>query len=137
MSKLKSHVVVVIASLICAVVSAEAFQAPSPKIKTVRAEVVVQEDMKVGSTLLKAGRYQVSSNAEQDLTFRRLIPDSSFSSQWMVDRGMKPVVVKTTATVLDAKSDSTYLETGPDSSGVPVLKSIRLQGVSLKFTLTQ
>ena len=138
MSKLKSQVLIVIAFLTCALVGANASQAPSSeKIKAVRKELTIFRDIKVGGTVLKTGRYQVSSNADHELTFRRLIPDPSYSSQWMVDRGMKPVVVKSTPTVLEAKSDGTYLDTGADSSDVPTLKSITLEGTNVKFTIAQ
>ena len=92
--------------------------------------------MKVGSTVLKSGKYEVSSK-NQELTFRLLVQDPAYAYQWIRDTKFKPVVVKTTPTVLDEKSKSLQLDTTPDTAGVPVLKAITLDDTNVKFTIEQ
>ena len=109
-------------------------QAPV-KIKDVRQEVSLTQDVKVGTTVLKSGQYQVSSKG-QDLTFRRLMQDPAYGGQWIPTRD-KPVVVKCTVTTLVDKSRGTQLDTAADTAGVPVLKSITLDNTNIKFTIEQ
>jgi len=109
-------------------------QAPV-KIKDVRQEVSLTQDVKVGTTVLKSGQYQVSSKG-QDLTFRRLMQDPAYGGQWIPTRD-KPVVVKCAVTTLVDKSRGTQLDTAADTAGVPVLKSITLDNTNIKFTIEQ
>jgi len=137
MSKLKSQILSVVAGVIVAtaLVGAQAAQAPV-KIKNVRQQVTLTQEVKVGSTVLKVGEYQVTSKG-QELTFRRLLPDPAYSAgQWLPTKD-KPVVVKCTVTMLQAKSKSTELDMPVDGSGVAVLKSVTLDGTDLKFTIDQ
>jgi hypothetical protein len=137
MSKLKSKVASVIVGFFVAgtLVGAQAAQSPV-KVKKVRQQITLSQDVKVGSTVLKAGKYEVASD-EQGLTFRHLIQDSAYTEMWIRDSKVKPVVVKATATVLEAKSRSMQLDTTADPSGVPVLKSITLDDTNVKFTIDQ
>jgi len=138
MSKLKSKVLSVVAGVLVAssLVGAQAAQNPV-KIKKVRQQITLSQDVKVGTTVLKSGRYEVSSD-DQGLTFRHLVPDSAYADQWMRDSKVKPVVVKATATLLEAKSRGMQMDVAPpDSSGVPVLKAISLDDTNIKFTIEQ
>ena len=112
--------------------AALAAQATSP-VKDIKKQLVLTQDVKVGTNVLSTGRYQVSSK-NQELTFRRLRPDPAASGQWLVDSGQKPILVKCTVSVLDAKSDSTQLEMAP-GNGVPTLASVTFEGTSIKFTI--
>ena len=132
MKSLVSSVVVGLA-LTTPLVAAQS-QAPV-KIKDVRQEVSLTQDVKVGTTVLKSGQYQVSSKG-QDLTFRRLMQDPAYGGQWIPTRD-KPVVVKCTVTTLVDKSRGTQLDTAADTAGVPVLKSITLDNTNVKFTIEQ
>ena len=61
------------------------------KVKKVKEEVAFSQDVKVGSTLLKAGRYQVASNATGDqLTFHRMVQDPTYNTIWNLDMKEKP-----------------------------------------------
>lgn len=137
MSKLKSKVLSVVVGLIVAssLVGAQAAQTPA-KIKKVRQQITLSQDLKVGSTVLKSGRYEVSSD-DQGLTFRALVPDSAYAYEWIRDNKFKPVVVKATATLLEAKTRGMQLDVTPDSSGVSVLKAISLDDTNIKFTIEQ
>ena len=116
-----------------AVGSANGFQSPV-KIKDVRQDISLTQDVKVGTTVLASGQYRVSSK-DQQLTFRRLMEDSSYGGQWLIDTRQKAVVVKVTAVLLNEKSAATRMEMPPDSAGIPVLKSITLSDTNIKFTL--
>jgi hypothetical protein len=135
MLKLKSKVLVVVAGLMVAtaLVGAQAAQSP---VKKVRKQITLALDVKVGSTVLKSGKYEVSSN-DQGLTFRRMVQDAGYPDQWSFDMKETPVVVKVTATVLDAKSKGTQMDMPADSSGVRVLKAITLEDTNVKFTIEQ
>jgi hypothetical protein len=137
MSKLKSKVLSLVVGLVVAssLVGAQATQTPA-KIKKVRQQITLSQDVKVGSTVLKSGRYEVSSD-DQGLTFRHLVPDSAYADQWTRDNKFKPVVVKATATLLEAKSRGMQMDVTPDSSGVAVLKAISLDDTNIKFTIEQ
>ena len=140
MLKLKSHSkflsVIVGLTLATAFVGAHAPQ-NAGKIKKVRQQIEFSEDVKVGSTVLKKGYYQVVSNDNQELTFTRLLQDSSYSGQFLFDKKTKPVVVKCTVEVLEAKSRGTRVNMPPDASGVPVLKSLTLDDTNVTFTIAQ
>lgn len=137
MSQLKSKSLSVFVGLILAsaVLGAQAAQTPA-KVKDVRQQITLSQDVKVGSTVLKSGKYEVSSK-NQELTFRLLVQDPAYAYQWIRDTKFKPVVVKTTPTVLDEKSKSLQLDTTPDTAGVPVLKAITLDDTNVKFTIEQ
>jgi hypothetical protein len=136
MLKLKSQIVSVVVGVFVAsaLLGAQAAQSPT-KIKNVRKQITLSQDVKVGSTVLKTGEYQVTSN-DQELTFRRLMEDPAYGGQWIPTRD-KPVVVKCTVTTLVATSRGTQLDMPADPSGVAVLKSITLDGTSVKFTIEQ
>ena len=134
MLKLKGFSVAVGLILASALVGA---QAQNPvKIKNVRQQISLSQDLKVGDTVLKSGRYEVSSD-DKGLTFRHLVQDPAYAYQWIRDSKFKPVVVKVTPTVLDTKSKSTQLDTAQDGAGVVVLKAITLDDTNVKFTLEQ
>lgn len=140
MSKLKSQSKFL--SVIAGLVLATAFvgaQAPKDagKIKKVRQQIEFSEDVKVGSTVLKKGFYQVVSTDNQELTFSRLLQDSNSSGQVLFDKKQKPVTVKCTIAVLEAKSRGTRVNMPPDASGVAVLKSLTLDDTNLTFTIDQ
>jgi hypothetical protein len=134
MSKLKSKVLSVVVGLVVAGSLVGAQAAQTQKIKKVRQQITLSQDLKVGSTVLKSGRYEVASD-DQGLTFRQMMPDSAYADQWIRDNKVKPVVVKATATLLDTKSRGMQLDVAPDTSGVPVLKAISLDDTNIKFTI--
>lgn len=131
MLKLKSLSVVVGLILAGSLVGAQAAQSP---VKKVRKQVIFSQDVKVGSDVLKSGRYEVSSN-DQGLTFKRMVQDVAYTDQWNIDVDVKPVTVKATATVLEAKSKGTQMDLPTDPSGVRVLKTITLEDTNVKFTI--
>lgn len=138
MLKSKSKLLSVVVGLILAsaFVGAQASQSPV-KVKKVRQQIEFSEDVKVGSTVLKSGYYLVTSNDNQELTFRRMLQDSGYAGQFVPDNKTKPVVVKCTIAVLEAKSVGTHVDTPADSSGTHVLKSITLDDTNLTFTIAQ
>lgn len=136
MSKWKSLLSVVVAFMVAGtLVAAQGAQAPV-KIKKVRQQITLSQDVKVGATVLKSGKYEVSSD-DQGLTFRHLVQDSAYTDQWIRDTKVKPVVVKASATLLETKSTSTQMDMPADSGGVAVLKSLTLDGTNIKFTIEQ
>ena len=118
----KSLSVVVGLVLATAMIGAQAAQSP---VKKVRQQINFSEDVKVGAAVLKAGKYEVSSN-DEGLTFRKMVQDVAYTEQWNYDTKVKPVVVKASATVLEAKSKGTQMEMPADSAGVRTLKAITL-----------
>ena len=108
MLKSKSVFVVVGLMLAGAIAGAQAQQSP---IKKVKKQVSLSEDVKVGTTVLTKGKYEVASN-DQGLTFRRMVQDITYPTQWNYDMKQEPVVVKASATVLEAKARGTQLEIG-------------------------
>jgi hypothetical protein len=115
-----------------------AAQAKSPAVKKVKEEVTFSEDVKVGATVLKSGRYQVtSSSTGNELTFKRLVPDVSYPGIWVFDMKEKPVVVACTVTSLPEKSHGTAMDMPADSGGVRVLKTLTLDDTNLTFTIGQ
>ena len=113
-------------------------QAKSPEIKKVKQEVTFSDDVKVGSTLLKSGRYQVSSSATgTELTFRRMIRDVAYPGVWVFDMEQQPVVAKCTVTALAAKNKGTSLDMPDDGAGGRTLKALTLDGTNLTFTIAQ
>ena len=95
---------------------------------------MLSEDVRVGSTLLKSGRYEVKSGNE-GLTFRHMVRDVAYSEEWNYDTEQEPVVVKVTATSLPEKSKGTQLEMPPDENGVRVLKSVTIDGTDVKLMI--
>ena len=132
MLKSKSALVVV-GLMLAGAVSAQAAQSP---IKKVKQQVSISEDVKVGTTVLKSGKYEVASNDKGQLTFRRMVQDVAYPMQWNYDMKEQPVVVKASATVLDKKNRGTELDIA-DNGGVRVLKSITLDDTNVKFTIEQ
>ena len=133
MLKLKSLCIVAGLMLATALVGAQAAQSP---VKKVRKQVTFSLDVKVGSTLLKSGKYEVSSS-DQGLTFRRMVQDAGYPDQWSFDMKQAPVLVKVTATVLEAKVKGTVMDMPADASGARVLKAITLEDTNVKFTIDQ
>ena len=132
MLKSKSMFVAVAVMLTGALVGAQAAKSP---IKKVRQQINISQDVKVGTTVLKSGRYEVTSN-DEGLTFQKMVQDVAYPSQWNYDIKEKPVVVKATATLLEAKARGTQLDM-PETGGVRVLKSITLDDTNVKFTIDQ
>jgi hypothetical protein len=132
MVKLKSLAIVAGLVFAAGLVGVQASQAP----KKVKKQISLSEDVKVGSTLLKKGKYEVASNDKGELSFHRMVQDRTYPSQWLLDMDEKPVVVKASATVLPEKSNGTQLDI-VDNAGVNVLKSITLDDTNIKFTIEQ
>jgi len=135
MLKLKSKSLLVVACLMIAGALVGA-QASQPKVKKVKQLVTFAQDVKVGSTVLKSGKYEVASS-DQGLTFRRMVQDVTLAAQWNYDVKEKPVVVKCKVTVLDAKVKGTRMDMPADSTGVLVLKTVTLDDTNVTFTIEQ
>jgi len=134
MLKLKKSLFVVAGLMLAsALVGAQAAQSP---VKKVRQQITFSQDFKVGSTVLKSGKYEVSSS-DQGITFRKMVQDVAYTGQWNYDMKEKPVVVKATVTVLEAKSRGTLMDMPTDNAGVRVLKAITLDDTNVKFTFEQ
>ena len=134
MLKLKKSLFVVAGLMLAsALVGAQAAQSP---VKKVRQQITFSQDFKVGSTVLKSGKYEVSSS-NQGITFRKMVQDVAYTGQWNYDMKEKPVVVKATVTVLEAKSRGTLMDMPTDNAGVRVLKAITLDDTNVKFTFEQ
>ena len=113
-----------------------AAQVKAPAIKKVKEQISFSDDVKVGSTVLKAGRYEVSSSADgAQLTFRKLISDISIRNQFNYDMKEKPVVANVKATPLAEKAKGTTMDLPNDPSGVKILKSLTLDGTNITFTI--
>ena len=130
---LKSLFVVAGLMVATAFVGAQAAQSP---IKKVRQQVTLTEDVKVGSTVLKSGKYEVATS-EKGMTFRRMVQDVAYPTTWNYDIKEKPVVVQVSMTLLEAKSRGTELDMPANASGVRVLKAITLDDTNVKFTIEQ
>jgi len=135
MLKLMSKSVLVVAGLMLASALVGA-QASQPKVKKVKSQVTFEQDVKVGATVLKSGRYEVSSN-DQGLTFKRMEADITLTGNWHYDPKVKPVTVKAKVTVLDAKIRGTRMDLPADNAGGLVLKAITLDDTNLTFTIEQ
>ena len=134
MLKLKKSLFVVAGLMLAsALVGAQAAQSPEKKV---RQQITFSQDFKVGSTVLKSGKYEVSSS-DQGITFRKMVQDVAYTGQWNYDMKEKPVVVKATVTVLEAKSRGTLMDMPTDNAGVRVLKAITLDDTNVKFTFEQ
>jgi hypothetical protein len=113
-----------------------AAQAKAPAVKKVKDQITFSDDVKVGSAVLKAGRYEVSSSSDgSKLTFRKLIADVSYPSHFNYDMKEKPVVANVKATALPEKARGTAMDLPADPSGVKVLKSLTLDGTNVTFTI--
>jgi hypothetical protein len=112
-------------------VAAQASKAPA--VKKVTEQITLTDDVKVGSTVLKSGKYEVSSK-NTALTFRKLIPDTSYPNEWVFDGKEKPVVVTCTITPLPEKRHGTDLDI-PIDGGVHMLKALTFDGTNYTFTI--
>lgn len=113
-----------------------AAQTKAPAVKKVKDQITFSDDVKVGSVVLKAGRYEVSSSEDgSKLTFRKLTPDVSYPSHYNYDMKEKPVVANAKATPLPEKVRGTAMDLPADASGVKVLKSLTLDGTNVTFTI--
>lgn len=112
-----------------------ATQAPlAAKAKTVKDQVSISSDLKVGSTVLKAGDYQVTSDGKT-VTFQELVRSVDNSAQ-RVDKGFKPVSVPCSTKPLDKKSEHTQLDTTADSGGSTVLRGLTIRGSDVSYSVT-
>ena len=111
-------------------------QASQAQIKKARDQVDLSNDIRVGSTVLKSGRYEVKSSPE-GLTFRHMVRDVANSEQWNYDTEQEPVVVKVAATPLPEKSRGTELDMSDVDNGVRVLKAVTIDGTDQKLTIEQ
>ena len=111
-----------------------ATQAPlAAKAKTVKDQVSISSDLKVGSTVLKAGDYQVTSDGKT-VTFQELVPSVDNSAQ-RVDKNFKPVSVPCSTKPLDKKSAHTQLDTA-DAGGSTVLRGLTIRGSDVSYSVT-
>ena len=133
MLKRKSLSVVIGVLFAGAIVAA---QRPQTHIKTARDQVVFSDDVRVGSTLLKSGRYEVKSS-DEGLTFRHMVRDVNYTEIWNYDSEQEPVVVKVSASPLPGKVKGTELDMPADASGTHVLKSVTIDGTDVKLTIEQ
>jgi hypothetical protein len=124
----------VVVGLICAGAMLTMQTSVAAKAKTVKDQVTLTSDLKVGSTVLKAGDYQVASDGKE-ITFKSLYRSVDDNSA-VVDKKVKPVSVPCQTTPLQKKSDATQLNTAADPSGGTVLKGLTIRGSEVAFTVT-
>jgi hypothetical protein len=104
------------------------------RAKTFKDQVTLSSDLKVGSTVLKAGDYQVASDGTQ-ITFKELVRSVDDSAQ-RVNTKVKAVSVPCQTKALPSKSATTQLDTAADPSGGTVLKGVTIRGSDVAFTVT-
>jgi hypothetical protein len=105
------------------------------KAKTVKDEITISSDLKVGSSVLKAGSYRVESDGSK-ITFQHLLRSVDGNAQ-LVDKHEQPVSVPCTTKALDKKSASTSLDTQADAAGsATVLKGVQIRGSEVAFTVS-
>jgi hypothetical protein len=104
------------------------------KAKEFKDQVTLSADLKVGSTVLKAGDYQVASDGSK-ITFKELVRSVDDSAQ-RVNTKFKAVSVPCQTKPLSTKSASTQLDTAVDPSGGTVLKGVTIRGSDVAFTVT-
>jgi hypothetical protein len=126
----------VLVGLLCAGVLLVGTQASvAARAKTVKDQVTLAGDLKVGTTVLKAGDYEVESDGTQ-ITFKGLVRSVDDSAQ-RVDSKFKPVSVPCKTTTLPKKSKLTQLDTASDPGGGTVLKGVTIKGSDVAFTVSQ
>jgi hypothetical protein len=89
--------------------------------KTVKTTVVFTTDVRLGSTMLKAGEYQV-------------VCDRHEISLRLVDSGAKPVKLPCKGPELNRRSDRTEVHLIQDASGVNVVQKLLLKGSNVEHT---
>jgi hypothetical protein len=105
------------------------------KAKTVKDQVTISADLKVGTSVLKAGSYRVESDGSK-ITFQHLLPSVDGYEQ-LVDKKVQPVSVPCSTKPLEKKSASTSLDTQADAAGgTTVLKGLQIRGSEVAFTVT-
>jgi hypothetical protein len=104
------------------------------KAKEFKDQVTLSTDLKVGSTVLKPGDYQVASDGSK-ITFKELVRSVDDSAQ-RVNTKFKVVSVPCQTKPLQSKSASTQLDTAADPSGGAVLKGVTIRGSDVAFTVT-
>lgn len=104
------------------------------KAKTYKDHVTLTADLKVGTTVLKPGDYQVAVDGST-ITFTHLHA-SVDDSVPVKDSKFKPVSIPCQTKALPNKSQDTQLDTAADSSGGTVLKGVLMRGSEVEFTVT-
>ncbi len=122
-----------VVGLVCA--GALVTQAPvSARAQTVEDLVALTTDLKVGTTVLKPGDYQVAVDGTTiTFTHLHLSVDNSVPVK---DSKFKPVSVPCQTKALPNKSEDTQLDTAADPSGGTVLKGVLIRGSEVEFTVT-
>lgn len=124
----------VVVGLLCTGVLMTTQATVSARAKTVKGEVTLVADLQVGSTVLKAGDYQVTADGSK-ITFQELYRSVDDNTQ-RVDTKVKPVSVSCSTKPLTKKSDATQLDTTSSGSGPAVLKGLTIQGSDVSFNVT-
>jgi hypothetical protein len=126
----------VVVGLLCAaaVLYTPASVAAKAKAKEFKDQVTLSSSLKVGSTVLKPGDYQVTSDGSK-ITFKELIRSVDDSAQRVNTKG-KAVSVPCQTKALPSKSATTQLDTTADPSGGTVLKGLTIRGSDVAFTVT-
>lgn len=110
-------------------------QAPvMAKAKALKDQVTLTADLKVGTTVLKPGDYEVKVDGSTiTFTHLHLSVDDSVPVK---DSKFKPVSVPCQTKSLPSKSEDTQLDTAADPSGGTVLKGVMIRGSEVEFTVT-
>jgi hypothetical protein len=124
----------VVVGLLCAGALLSTQASVAAKAKTVKDEVTLAADLKVGTSVLKPGDYEVVSDGSQ-ITFKQLVRSVDDSAQ-RVDTKFKPVSVPCQTKALPKKSKLTQLDTAVDPSGGTVLKGVTIRGSDVAFTVS-
>jgi hypothetical protein len=124
----------VVVGLLCAGALLCTQASVAAKAKTFKDQITLSADLKVGSTVLKPGDYQVTSDGSQ-ITFKALVRSVDDSAQ-RVNTKVKAVSVPCQTKALPSKSATTQLDMAADPNGGTVLKGVTIRGSDVAFTVT-
>jgi hypothetical protein len=124
----------VVVGLFCAGALLSTQASVAAKAKTFKDQITLSSDLKVGSTVLKPGDYQVASDGSQ-ITFKALVRSVDDSAQ-RVNTKIKAVSVPCQTKALPSKSATTQLDMAADPSGGTVLRGLTIRGSDVAFTVT-
>jgi hypothetical protein len=123
----------VVVGLLCAGAMLCTQASVTAKAKEYKDHVTLSSDLKVGSTVLKPGDYQVTSDGST-ITFKELVRSVDDSAQ-RVNSKFKAVSVPCQTKSLPTKSENTQLDTTADPSGGTVLRGLTIRGSDVAFTV--
>jgi hypothetical protein len=115
------HVLVVLTALALVCGTALIAQAPHHTGKKIRDEITLSQPVMVGSTMLKAGQYEI-------------ICDGATMSFTLISTGEKALTVQCHGKELATKAASTEIYIDPGPKGIGVVSKILLKGSTIEHT---